>query len=398
MSQYLTEDTKAILLLAAPLVTGGNKASFPPLTMGEYRQAAAILHELGCRPADLLEGLPPDFLARTSSFLQPDRIRYLLGRGFQLSQAVERWQSHAIWVLSRADEAYPQCWKSRLRNDAPPILYGCGPVQILGQRSLGVVGSRNADAEIIEWTRSLGQLVADSENVLVSGGARGVDQEAMRGASIADGRVAGILADSLEKAVLVREHRDRILNGRMVLVSPYDPKAGFNVGNAMQRNKLIYAASSAVLVVCSDFERGGTWAGAVEQLKRHRFVPVYVRHAIPASKGLDALQGLGAKIWPSPMTGNALSEILEPKNPEEAPDAATTSNAQNDPVVSPEQPSIDVRANVLNQLATTKSVVALEQNLGLPRKVILKVLERLQSESLAKKGPKGWKAVQPTLL
>ena len=36
----------------------------------------------------------------------------------------------------------------------------------------------------------------------------------------------------------------------------------------MQRNKLIYALADAALVVNSDYEKGGTWAGAVEQLER----------------------------------------------------------------------------------------------------------------------------------
>ena len=35
-----------------------------------------------------------------------------------------------------------------------------------------------------------------------------------------------------------REHRKLLLDGRLLLISPYDPSAGFNVGNAMQRNKV----------------------------------------------------------------------------------------------------------------------------------------------------------------
>jgi predicted Rossmann fold nucleotide-binding protein DprA/Smf involved in DNA uptake len=41
-------------------------------------------------------------------------------------------------------------------------------------------------------------------------------------------------------------------------VSPYDPSAGFNVGHAMQRNKVIYALADAVLVIRAEFEKGGT--------------------------------------------------------------------------------------------------------------------------------------------
>ena len=99
----------------------------------------------------------------------------------------------------------------------------------------------------------------------------------MRGALDEGGKAIGVLADSLERAAMNRENRDMLIDGQLVLVSPYDPSAGFNVGNAMQRNKLIYALADAALVVSSDFEKGGTWAGAIEQLDRLRMVPVYVR-------------------------------------------------------------------------------------------------------------------------
>lgn len=83
-------------------------------------------------------------------------------------------------------------------------------------------------------------------------------------------------------------------------ISPYDPSAGFNVGIAMQRNKLIYALADASLVVNSDLNKGGTWAGAVEQLDKFKFVVVYVRSTGERSSGLDALRNKGAIPWPNP--------------------------------------------------------------------------------------------------
>ena len=196
---------------------------------------------------------------------------------FLLSQAVERWQTRAIWVVSRADAEYPRRLKARLKEDAPPVLYGCGDAAILDTGGLAVVGSRHVDDALVEYTESIGRLAAKARRTLVSGGARGIDQAAMRGALDAGGKVAGVLADSLERAALNREHRNLLMDGQLVLISPYDPAAGFNVGHAMQRNKLIYALADAALVVSSDYEKGGTWAGAVEQLEKLRFVPVYVR-------------------------------------------------------------------------------------------------------------------------
>ena len=134
--------------------------------------------------------------------LDSERLERLLGRGFLLAQAVERWRTRAIWVLSRADADYPRRLKQRLGGDAPPILYGCGEAAILGTGGLAVVGSRNVHEALIEYTENVGRLAASAGRGLVSGGARGVDRAAMRGALDAGGRVAGVLADGLEKAAI----------------------------------------------------------------------------------------------------------------------------------------------------------------------------------------------------
>ena len=80
----------------------------------------------------------------------------------------------------------------------------------------------------------------------------------MRGALKAGGKVAGVLADSLERMVMNREHRNLLLEEKLAFISPYDPNAGFNVGHAMQRNKLIYALADAALVVNAEENKGGT--------------------------------------------------------------------------------------------------------------------------------------------
>ena len=66
---------------------------------------------------------------------------------------------------------------------------------------------------------------------IVSGGARGVDQFAMLAALEAGGAVVGALADSLLRSATSGKAREAIQDGRLTLVSAFDPEAGFNVGN-----------------------------------------------------------------------------------------------------------------------------------------------------------------------
>ena len=372
-------NTRAILLLTAPLIIGRERRSSPkPLAPGEYNRLASRLRDLRRQPADLLGDGAGALIEESRLNLDAERLGRLLDRGFLLSQAMERWRARALWVTSRADTEYPRRLKERLGGQAPPVLYGCGNRENLDSGGLAVVGSRNVDDDVIAYTEGIGRLAAEARRTLVSGGARGIDQAAMRGALDAGGTVAGVLADRLEHAATHRDHRDALMDDRLVLICPYDPAAGFLVGHAMQRNKLIYALADAALVVSEEFEKGGTWTGAVEQLDRHRFVSVYVRATGETGKGLGGLLEHGAKPWPSPDDAVALRSLLD--GPSEAGPAhgpaPLLSEARSDQAPADDAPPA--------QAATPPPVVELGSGDGLtPAEKLLATVEELLLPYLA---------------
>ncbi len=307
----LTSNTQAILLLTAPLIAGRNDSSAELLTFGEYNRLARLLREKQKQPADLIGSDAGDVIDLCAKMFGRPRLDALLGRGFLLSQAVERWNARFIWVVSRADADYPRRFKTRLKEDAPPLLYGCGDAALLEKGGLAVVGSRHVDDELIAYTERVGQMAAEAHRTLISGAARGIDRAAMNGALQAGGTVAGVMSDSLERAAVAGDNREFLMDKRLVLVSPYDPAAGFNVGHAMQRNKFIYALADAALVVSADFQKGGTWEGAIEQLERLHFVPVFVRNGDNGGKGNRALIQRGGRPWPEPHNGGDLIEAMK---------------------------------------------------------------------------------------
>ena len=323
MNGDLSPNTQAILLLTAPLKVGRRSARAPLLTPSEYSRLARHLRDAKQEPADLLSPRADEVLGGCHPIVEKERARSLLERGFLLSQAIERWGARAIWVISRADPDYPRRLKRVMRDTAPAVLYGCGEKTILDTGGLAVVGSRHVDQALVEYTEGIGRLAAEARQTVVSGGARGIDQAAMRGALVAGGKVAGVMANGLEQAAMKRDNRESLMGGRLVLVSPYDPGAGFNVGNAMQRNKLIYAFSDAALVVNADLNKGGTWAGATEQLGKLHFVPVYVRSTDAANEGLIGLQKKGALPWPNPDTPEGLADAMHRE-----PTASSRTSAQ----------------------------------------------------------------------
>jgi DNA processing protein len=310
MISELSSNSQAILLLTAPLVAGRGEPSPELVTHSEYNRVARILREKQLQPADLIGPNAAEIMSLCAQLIGRERLEALLGRGFLLGQAVERWNARAIWIVSRADATYPKRLKARLKEDAPPILYGCGDATLLETGGLAVVGSRHVNDELTTYTEEVGRLTAEAHRTLISGAAKGIDRAAMHGALQAGGAVVGIMADSLERAALARDNREPLMEGRLVFISPYDPAAGFNVGHAMQRNKVIYALSDAALVVTSDFEKGGTWTGAIEQLERLRLVPVFVRNGTEAGKGNSALLQRGAHPWPNPRSSAELIDAI----------------------------------------------------------------------------------------
>lgn len=312
MPETLSANTQAILLLTAPLMLGKGKSSSSGklLKPSEYQRLARHLVEIEKQPADLLTPAAEEVIESCGDVVDPDRMRTLLARGFLLSQALDRWQSRAIWVVSRADPRYPKLLKSKLKAKAPAILYGCGNMELLWNEGLAVVGSRKVTNELMDYASRVGTLAAQAGHSVISGGARGVDRAAIDGALAAGGKVVGVLAEELEREAMHRRNREALRAGSLVLISEYDPCSRFLVGHAMQRNKLIYALAEHALVVNSDLERGGTWAGAVEQLDKFRFSNVFVRSTGPENGALDALLRRGALPWPNPVAPNGLFERL----------------------------------------------------------------------------------------
>jgi len=197
MNPNLSENTQAILLLTAPLIVGRGQSPADLLSPGEYKRLARHLHQLSKVPADLLSVGAEQIFGELQSTINSERLKGLMARGLALTQALDRWQTRSIWVVSRADPEYPQLLKDRLKDDRPAVIYGCGDRSILDFGGLAVVGSRDVDDALIEYTQTVGRLAAKAGKVIVSGGARGIDQAAMRGALDAGGTVIGVMADSL---------------------------------------------------------------------------------------------------------------------------------------------------------------------------------------------------------
>lgn len=240
-------------------------------------------------------------------------IGELLEGAAGLAFELEDLQRRGVDVLSALDDRYPQTLRTKLGRGAPPVLYVAGPIELATTDGIAIVGARDVGRDAAKVAHDAARNIAARGLTVYSGAARGIDQIAMNAAFDAGGSVVGILADSLERRLRDPDTRRAVHEEKVCLVSPYKPAMGFTVANAMARNKLIYALARRTFVVQSDLEKGGTWAGATEWLKRAG-EDVFVWTGPGQGPGNAALVGAGGRPLES------LEDLVE-EEPPSAPGA-----------------------------------------------------------------------------
>jgi len=294
----LSSETQATLLLCGIFGSESPRTRGPsaePLTLGEFNKFEQWLAGEDLSLSTLIEADLQWLMEKSqNSGFGVERLSALLSRGGAMAVAVEQWTNIGLWILGRNDEEYPERLKSRLKQATPTILYGAGNRALLSRRGLAVVGSRDADEAALSFARKVGEVCAHQDIQVISGGARGVDSAAMSAALENGGTVVGVLSGNLAQEMVSSACRSWIADERLALLSPFHPKAAFNVWSAMERNKLIYAMADFALVVSAELNTGGTWNGAVENLKKG-WVPLFVRddeNAPAGNRGLVKRGGI----------------------------------------------------------------------------------------------------------
>ena len=285
MTAPSTDTVRAALLLTNRLV----RLDADPLTARAFWQlvdrvdVGELLHATA---ADISElgGVDPD---------ESERLRTLLDAATALGFEQERLADGGVELLSALDDRFPVVLRERLGAACPPFLLVAGPIDWLGRQALGVVGSRDADEPALDVARRSAELAVEHGWQVVSGLARGVDQVAMAAALDAGGAAVGVPAEGILRAARNAAVRSRVHAGELCLASPYPPDAPFRAGNAMGRNKIVYALSSVTFVAAAEDGTGGTWSGAREALERS-YAPVAVWTGSGAPAGNRALVRRGA--------------------------------------------------------------------------------------------------------
>lgn len=284
-----TNDAHA-LIMACSYVGLNPKGDLSPLTLKEWNTLAAKLVQSQLKTPGAMLGLSGETLQSELglSLDEAQRLAALLERGAATAFELENLMNAGIRLVTRADEQYPLRLKEKLKAQAPPVLFYAGPLALTQHEGIAIVGSRAVDDAGAKFTAKLAELCAQQRLSVISGGAKGVDIVSMKTVLENGGKCVGAMSDSLAKKIREREAREYLFEERLLLLSPFHPNAPFHVANAMSRNKLIYGLADYAVVVASDLDKGGTWAGATENLRKG-YAPMLVRNDAEAPAGNHAL-------------------------------------------------------------------------------------------------------------
>ena len=174
----------------------------------------------------------------------------------ELSESLSTMDLH---IIGRGD--YPDILNDD--QNAPPLLYSRGDLDLLNRRRVGIVGTRNATEHGRTMAYKFGKVLSQNGVAVVSGLARGIDAAAHRGvlsahseSSINAGPVA-VVATGLD-VVYPREHHGlwKEVGEQGLLLSENPPGTGPLPYRFPLRNRIIAALSEVLLVVESRLDGG----------------------------------------------------------------------------------------------------------------------------------------------
>ncbi|MBU2649461.1 MAG: DNA-processing protein DprA [Bacteroidetes bacterium] len=173
------------------------------------------------------------------------------------------------------------------RAYSPALLYFKGDKNLLQKHSVAIIGSRKASQRALAFTDNISRLASEAGKVIVSGYAKGVDQQALSSALMNKGKSIIVLPQGiLTFGSGIRKFVKEIEAGDVGILSIFPPAAPWMTPFAMARNHIIYGLSNEIYIAETG-ESGGTWSGAIDGLRKKRVI--HIRRPKPQEDNANAL-------------------------------------------------------------------------------------------------------------
>lgn len=191
-------------------------------------------------------------------------------------------------IIPITSSEYSKTLKDNLKvAHAPALLYVKGNRQIMQEKSIAIVGSRNTSEISLRFTDNIAKLASKEYKVIVSGFAKGVDKQALDSAIKYKGQSIIVLPQGIMTfGSGYKKYYKQIIDGDVLVLSTFHPKAPWKVELAMARNPIIYGLAAEIYVAESS-DKGGTWSGVIDGLRKNR--KIFVRKPEDSEKNANHL-------------------------------------------------------------------------------------------------------------
>lgn len=187
----------------------------------------------------------------------------------------ESFFSNGFEIIPIISPEYSKTLKTNLKTShSPAVLYVKGNKKILKEKSIAIVGSRAASEISLKFTDNIAKNASEESKVVVSGFAKGVDKQALDSAINYKGQSIIVLPQGIMTfATGFKNYYRQIIDGDVLVLSIFPPKADWSADLAMARNPIIYGLANEIYVAESS-EKGGTWSGVIDGLRKGRKILV----------------------------------------------------------------------------------------------------------------------------
>ncbi|NPA34570.1 MAG: hypothetical protein GXO48_06570 [Chlorobi bacterium] len=161
-----------------------------------------------------------------------------------------------VHIIHKGHHLYPAIIDNKLKDTAPFILFSRGNLEILKKTGIAIVGSRHASDKGKQLARRFASQLAEKGLSIISGYAKGIDENAHLGALLVGGSTIAVLSYGILEFKMRPSFRQiKGFKNNFLAVSQFAPNDKWKGWRAMERNKLVCALSHAVIVIESGPER-----------------------------------------------------------------------------------------------------------------------------------------------
>lgn len=150
-------------------------------------------------------------------------------------------------LITIREALYPQ--NLAFLPDAPPLLTALGNTALLNQKTIGIVGTRNASSNAKYFTELLAKGLGENGYCIVSGFARGIETNAHKGA-LGAGSIA-VLRGGVDVVYPIegKDLYEKLLANKGLIISEEPLRLNPETLSYSKHNRLISGISSGVIVV-----------------------------------------------------------------------------------------------------------------------------------------------------